>query len=296
MKQRHDSTTNKHLDGEVKPASRARKIPGIGSRGVGIKVHGDEPFDPYRFQDFEVTPAFRQRILEAPLPLLELRELIADQVPQSQERPRAGANDITQPALPNSEQLADDPVIEFSDLNSGELELLLTPTQPVDREASTAKLGVCPTANATEATDPLARDASVPASAAHSHSPKRTVLIAGALGLLLLGLAFAYLNKPSPVASPQPSPPVAEAVTPPQIEANSPENAAAMPAAEPQKLADPPTPPAAAAKPREQTSPPSQQARVGSSPLKDPAPIANSPAKPSNKQGPAKKTLWLRAE
>ena len=291
MKQRRESTTDKQLDLEAKPVSRARKIPGIGSRGVGIKVHGDEPFDPYRFQDFEVTPAFRQKILEAPLPLLELRHLTVDQAPQSQQRPRAGANDITQPAVPNSGQGADDPVIEFSDLSSGEMELLLTPTPTVDREAITAKMRISVAPNATGNTDPLPLAGNVPATAAVSRSPKRTVLLMGALGLLILGLAYAYLNKPATAASPQPSPKVAESVL--LSEPKSAENRVAMQAAEPQNQA---AAPAATVEPREQSPVTSQQAKVGSGTLKDPARLATNPAKPSGKQVPAKKSLWLPAE
>ncbi len=80
------------LDADSGPAKRRQS--GIGARGQGIRVEGDEPFDPYRFQTFEVTPAFRQSILEAPLPL---PDRFLEEVPQSQSGHRAGPDDVTLP-------------------------------------------------------------------------------------------------------------------------------------------------------------------------------------------------------
>jgi hypothetical protein len=105
MTQQQDPKLDGGADRAAEPSSgpRARRISGIvESRGKGIRVYGDEAFDPYRFQDFEVTPAFRQRILEASLPLFEHPERSRDSVPPSQQRRRAGPNDITQPAFPTS--------------------------------------------------------------------------------------------------------------------------------------------------------------------------------------------------
>ena len=97
MTQREPKTNGDRDD--TKPASRQRLISGFASRSEGIKVHGNEEFDPHRFQTFEVTPAFRERILQAPLPLLELRD-VPGESPQSQQRRRAGPNDITLPDIP----------------------------------------------------------------------------------------------------------------------------------------------------------------------------------------------------
>lgn len=79
---------------------RKRKNSGFATRGEGIRVQGDAPFDPYRFQTFEVTPAFRRRVLEAQLPLLEPRDSFLELTPQGQQPVRAGANDTTLPEMP----------------------------------------------------------------------------------------------------------------------------------------------------------------------------------------------------
>ena len=78
---------------------RKRKDSGFAARGEGIRVQGDMPFDPYRFQTFEVTPAFRQRVLEAQLPLLEPRNSFLELPPESHQRRHAGANDTTIPDI-----------------------------------------------------------------------------------------------------------------------------------------------------------------------------------------------------
>jgi len=295
MTQPRDSSMQTQPDGVASPAPRARRISGFGARGEGIKVHGDEPFDPHRFQDFEVTPAFRQRILEAPLPLLELRDLLADQVPPSHQRARAGANDITEPAIPNSDGGDDDPTLEISDLSSDELELLSPEAQAVDRDATTAKLKPCPRAETP--IDSLRIDASpIDASSTKSAArlPKRSLIIAGAVGLLFLGLAFAYLNKTAPVASPAqttesdievpllPEPKTAQNPAVGQNNLESPQAAPKNP--EFQQVAPN----------RAQVS--SQPAKDDSSSIKDPPRNATNSAKPNSKQGNAKKTLWLPAE
>jgi hypothetical protein len=74
MQTQHKAIPDSQAELEADSGPRQRRQSGIGARGQGIRVEGDEPFDPYRFQTFEVTPAFRQSILEAPLPLLELRD------------------------------------------------------------------------------------------------------------------------------------------------------------------------------------------------------------------------------
>ncbi len=284
MTQPRDSSMQTQPDGVASPAPRARRISGFGARGEGIKVHGDEPFDPHRFQDFEVTPAFRQRILEAPLPLLEFRHLLADQVPQSQLRPRASANDVTQPAIPNSNAVDDDPTLEISDLSSDELELLSPQTQAVDRDAPTAKLKPCPKVEAPIDASPIASPIDTSSTKSPTRLPKRSLMIAGALGLLFLGLAFAYLNKPAPVASPAQT-------TKSDIEVPLlPEPITAQNPADGQKNLEI----QAAAPNHLQVS--SQTAKGETSAIKDPRHNATNSAKPNSKQGNAKKTLWLPAE
>lgn len=281
MTQPRDSRMQTQPDRKASPAPRERKISGFGARGEGIKVHGDEPFDPHRFQDFEVTPAFRQRILEAPLPLLELRDLLADQVPQSQQRPRASANDITQPAIPNSDGGDDDPALEITDLSSDELELLSPQTQAVDRDAPTSRMRPCPK----PATLSISSGSSESSARSSARLPKRSLLIAGAVGLLFLGLALAYLNKPANVISPpQTAKPDIEVPLLP-IEPKTAQN----PASEPKNL----DAPAAAAKHAQALS---QPGNGDSSSLKDQPRNTANVAKTNSKQGNAKKTLWLPAE
>jgi hypothetical protein len=65
--------------------------------GEGIRVCGGHAFDPYRFQEFYFSPAFREKMMKASLPLLDLRELHGDQSGQGLAR-RVGPNDVTQPA------------------------------------------------------------------------------------------------------------------------------------------------------------------------------------------------------
>ena len=65
--------------------------------GEGIKVCGGHAFDPYRFQEFYFSPAFREKMMRAPLPLLDLRQLHEDQGSHELTR-RIGPNDVTQPA------------------------------------------------------------------------------------------------------------------------------------------------------------------------------------------------------
>ena len=51
----------------------ARRISVIESIAHGIKVRDGDAFDPYRFQEIDFTPEFRDKIMRAPLPLLDLR-------------------------------------------------------------------------------------------------------------------------------------------------------------------------------------------------------------------------------
>lgn len=106
--------SKQNLDFEPsKPSERRkRKNSGFTARGTGIRVQGNAPFDPYRFQTFEVTPAFRQRVLEAQLPLLEPRDSFLELPPQSNQRVRAGANDTTLPEMPEGS------VAAFADLTT----------------------------------------------------------------------------------------------------------------------------------------------------------------------------------
>ena len=139
---------------------RKRKHSGFATRGEGIRVQGDLPFDPYRFQTFEITPAFRQRILEAPLPLLQPRDSFLELPPQSQQRAHSGANDVTLPELPESPS---------------------EPPQTVDRLLEPALDGPC-----------------APDTARHSSRPSlmlanRRWLVAGALLMLILGFSCTYL-------------------------------------------------------------------------------------------------------
>ena len=127
MTQQRDPKMMAKAERDTKPAYGTRKIASVGKRGAGIAVHRDEPFDPNRFQDFEVTPAFRERILKAPLPLLELRDIVADQAPLSQQPRRAGADDTTTPDIRNP------------DLGAAGGEALPTAAIPVNRSPSAAR-------------------------------------------------------------------------------------------------------------------------------------------------------------
>jgi hypothetical protein len=95
MSEKRDPT----VDNQSAQTARVRRQSGIGARGHGIRVQDDASFDPHRFQTFEVTPAFRQRILEAPLPLLEVRDRLLQDGPTSYTRRRSGPNDVTQPEI-----------------------------------------------------------------------------------------------------------------------------------------------------------------------------------------------------
>lgn len=151
-----------NLDVESSPAARQRKRKnsGIVEHGEGIRVQGDAPFDPYRFQTFEVTPAFRQRVLEAQLPLLEPRDSFLEFPPQSQQRNRLGANDTTLPEIPEGA------VAGFSGA-------VLPPNPASPDLQQTANPILSPTGNL--------------------WAPKRGWLVAGALLMVVLGFAGTFL-------------------------------------------------------------------------------------------------------
>lgn len=115
------------LDADSGPAKRRQS--GIGARGQGIRVEGDEPFDPYRFQTFEVTPAFRQSILEAPLPL---PDRFLEEVPQSQSGHRAGPDDVTLPQIAMSN-------LSLRPMSQPKLELPIPLARPVQHSTVSAK-------------------------------------------------------------------------------------------------------------------------------------------------------------
>ena len=75
----------------------ARRISVIESIDRGIKVRDGHSFDPHRFQEFDFTPEFRDKIMRASLPLLDLRPLLQDQ-PSLDNWRHAGPNDTTRPA------------------------------------------------------------------------------------------------------------------------------------------------------------------------------------------------------
>jgi len=141
------------------PSPRKRKHSGIATRGEGIRVQGDLPFDPYRFQTFEITPAFRQRILEAPLPLLEPRDSFLELPPQSHQHPHSGANDVTLPELSGS------------------------PSEP----PKSVELPLAPSLG------PSAPDTARHSSWRSMALAKRYGLVAGALFMLILGFSCTYL-------------------------------------------------------------------------------------------------------
>ena len=68
----------------------------LSGEGEGIKVCDGHAFDPYRFQEFHFSPAFREKMMRASLPLLDLRQLHDDQTGRGLAR-RVGQNDVTQP-------------------------------------------------------------------------------------------------------------------------------------------------------------------------------------------------------
>jgi len=72
--------------------------------GEGIRVCDGQAFEPYRFQEFYFSPAFREKMMRASLPLLDLRQLHQDQTGHRLAR-RVGQNDITQPANDRQPQL-----------------------------------------------------------------------------------------------------------------------------------------------------------------------------------------------
>ena len=76
----------------------------LSGEGEGIKVCDGHAFDPYRFQEFYFSPAFREKMMRASLPLLDLRQLHDDQTGRGLAR-RVGQNDVTQPANARRPQL-----------------------------------------------------------------------------------------------------------------------------------------------------------------------------------------------
>lgn len=89
--------TGKDLQDNVHAApvsqQRAQRASIIEPVGQGIKVRNGQSFDPYRFQEFDFSPAFREKMMRAPLPLLDVRQL---QDANSERAVRADAT--TQPA------------------------------------------------------------------------------------------------------------------------------------------------------------------------------------------------------
>jgi len=83
-------------DASLSDHSDQRK-PVIELSGEGIKVCDGHAFEPYRFQEFSFSPAFREKMMRASLPLLDLRQLHEDQTGRGVAR-RVGQNDVTQPA------------------------------------------------------------------------------------------------------------------------------------------------------------------------------------------------------
>lgn len=244
MSRQRDPTFDSQTDSAADSAPRKRKDSGIGARGHGIKVEGDELFDPHRFQTFEVTPAFRQRILEAPLPLLELRDGFSDLAPQSQTQRRAGPNDTTQPELRRSGTAESSPRRPIS--QPIHLELPIPLTRPARRPTNRASLAM------------------------------RIGLFAGAMALTFLGLAYTQSHGSRPVSKDDTRNTTQARVQALQIQPATMQSPASenSPSDEPVK-----TP----------TATPASSAMEASANL----PNAN---KPSNKQPPVKKKLWLPAE
>ena len=169
MSRQRDPSIDSQAEFETDSTPRKRKYSGIATRGEGINVEGDEPFDPHRFQTFEVTPAFRQSILEAPLPLLELRDRLIEQVPPSHQQRHVGPDDITQPAIATARPSESSPKRPISRPILFELPI------PLTRPALKSNLRVL--------------------------SARRTWLISSALALLVLGLAFVHLYTQKPVSA-----------------------------------------------------------------------------------------------
>ena len=176
-------------------APRKRKISGFESCGEGIKVHGDDAYDPYRFQDFEVTPEFRQQVLEAPLPLLDLRYL-NNEVPANAARPRASANDVTQPELLT--RLDSKVAPEFATMGE---ETPLPGARPASNQAAIPGTEL---AQITTKFQVRRKSSPIPRWLLDGASyPKRKLIFAGALAVVFLGMALAHLNAGPPAASPQ---------------------------------------------------------------------------------------------
>jgi hypothetical protein len=98
MKQHYGTGLEKQQENHAAALSDqdAQRISVIDPIGEGIKVCDGDTFDPYRFQEFDFSPAFREKMMRAPLPLLDLRQLHDDKAAQQRQR-RAGPNDVTQP-------------------------------------------------------------------------------------------------------------------------------------------------------------------------------------------------------
>ena len=106
MKQQHGSGARER-QGTAGASISGRGAHGISiveQTGEGIRVCDGHAFDPHRFQEFDFSPAFRERMMRAPLPLLDLRQLHDDKLAQ-QSALHAGANDLTQPASGSSPEM-----------------------------------------------------------------------------------------------------------------------------------------------------------------------------------------------
>ncbi len=98
MKQQHDTEVDKRQSSVPAPMSdRGAQRISVMPKGEGIKVCDGDTFDPYRFQEFDFSPAFREKMMRAALPLLDLRELHGDKTPLDRARP-TNPYDVTQPA------------------------------------------------------------------------------------------------------------------------------------------------------------------------------------------------------
>jgi hypothetical protein len=96
MTQQREPAVQSQDESPAAPASdrNARRISVIESVDLGIKVRDGDGFDPHRFQEFDFTPEFRQKIMRASLPLLDLRPLLEGQPGHFNWR-HASPNDIT---------------------------------------------------------------------------------------------------------------------------------------------------------------------------------------------------------
>ena len=99
MTQQRESEAELQDESPAAPASErcAHRISVIESVDLGIKVRDGHGFDPHRFQEFDFTPEFRDKIMRASLPLLDLRPLLEDQPGHFNWR-HASPNDITRVA------------------------------------------------------------------------------------------------------------------------------------------------------------------------------------------------------